>query len=184
MANLLTVEKRSRVLASVLVWLTSLPLLFVFIAGCRAEPPTGVDQCRKQFLSRDSAWEARSFDGEVLRSSSSGIGTFTPIEKIYVQAGKLYVQTWVAEPMAATISASPKGIVIGPRYKDWLGIDDQLGREVKKVIPYANSSARHILSVEGGCKEPTSLAVDVYLSSGQKRHRVLFRKVPTVHIEI
>lgn len=183
MANLLKVNNSRGALKAVLVWLTCLPLFF-FVAGCRAEPPAKVTQCQAKFLSRDGAWEARSFDGETLRASSSGKATFTPIEKIYVQAGRLYVQTWATEPMAATIAATPTGIVIGPRYMAWLGTDDQIGGEAKRVVPYAKRSARHILSIEGSCKEPPSLEVDIHLSSGQKKHKVLLQKVPTVHIEI
>src|SRR4249919_1985788 len=102
-------------------------------------------QCRANFLGSDGAWEARQFDGEVLRSSSSKLGSFTPIEKVYVQAGKLYVQTWATEPVGAGITATSAGISIRPLYMVWLGTDDDIGREARKLIPYSSKSARHIL---------------------------------------
>jgi hypothetical protein len=109
---------------------------------------------------------------------------FTPIEKIYVQAGKMYVRTWATEPVGAGITATPAGLDIRPLYMVWLGTNDDIGREAKKLIPYGSKSARHILSTKGSCKEPSSLEVDIYLSTGQKKHKVLLQKVPTVHFEI
>lgn len=165
-----------------LAWPALMALLF--IAGCHAEPAAKAAQCRAKFLSSDGAWEAREFDGEVLRPTSSELGTFTPIERIFVQAGKLYIQTWATEPVGADITATTAGINIRPLYMVWLGTDDDIGREAKKLVPYGSKSAQHILSIEGGCKEPSNLEVDIYLSPGQKKHKVLLQKVPTVHFEI
>lgn len=172
MANRLNVLSSAMKL-SITVFLTcAMPLMAV---GCNAQPAIDAAHCQKNFLSKNGTWLAHAFDEKELAHAQDQFRDFTPIEKIFVNNGRLYIQTWATEPVAASISATDTEIKITPQYMDWLGTSDAIGLEAKKVSPYAGKDVAHILLIGGNCVDPKKLEVSVH-APGRKTHRVLLFK--------
>jgi hypothetical protein len=158
---------------------------------CRGEPPGAAagrtedpEECRRAFLSADGDWRAGAFNGAPLQwPTDQRPSTFTPVERIHVRNGRLYAKTWASEPVAAQLRVEGGQLRIEPQYADYLGIDDAIGLQARKVQPYAARGVIHAFVPERRCRSPETITIVVSPIEGGRR-TVSLVKVSTVPIEL
>jgi hypothetical protein len=167
-------------------WKTLAAVLFAsalsVIGRCEAAPAATARCKLAAFLSTDSDWQARTFEGQQIPWTQGAWPqptVFTPLQALFVRNGKVYAATWQTEPVRATSKVEGEGIRIEPQFAVWLpGIDSANNRDAKRVAPYADAKVRHVLSVANACKRSPSIEVVITLADGRTQ-RVTLAKLPT-----
>lgn len=141
---------------------TLLPIVSLAMSSsCAAEKYSPMERCRADFLRANGVWAATSFSRgmrpEILKSTQGN--EFTPIQKVVIDHGVIYAQTWGSDALPVSVTVIADKMFMKPRYLDWLGTDDDIGRAAKSVAPYAKPTTVHVLSLEGDCLSPSKIEV-------------------------
>jgi hypothetical protein len=138
----------------------------------RSDERPAASRCLSEFLSNDGDWRARTFDGAAIDG-----GAFTPVQALFVRKGHVHASVWRSEPTSARIKTDGSNILLKLFYPDLL-LPAGNGTS-QRLQPFV--SARHQLVINGGCKSPESLTIEIE-AEGRTRSVALVR-VPTSRSE-